>query len=106
MTADVSSAAAGDTTDPQALATIPEDYKYDDAANAKEMDTKDEETTENLDLTESHILVTTANKPHKACKEHVQDLLHWAHHREVTRPELFLDCMPQTFDLVRLWVGE
>ena len=66
MTADVSSAAAGDTTDPQALATIPEDSKYDDTANAKEMDTKDEETTENLNITKSHsILVTKANKPHK-----------------------------------------
>ena len=66
MTADVSSAAAGDTTDPQALATIPEDSKYDNTANAKEMDTKDEETTENLNITKSHsILVTTANKPHK-----------------------------------------
>ena len=66
MTADVSSAAAGDTTDPQALATIPEDSKYDNTANAKEMDTKDEETTENLNITKSQsILVTTANKPHK-----------------------------------------
>ena len=62
MTADVSSAAAGDTADPKALATIPEDFKHADTANAKEMDANDEETTENSsNHAKSHILVTTAN---------------------------------------------
>ena len=61
MTADVKSAAAGDATNPQGLATIPEDSQYADTANAKEMDANDEETTENSKPTKSHILVTTAN---------------------------------------------
>jgi hypothetical protein len=61
MAADVSSAVAGDTTDPQGLATIPEDSQYADTANAKEMDANDDETTENSSKhTKSHILVTTA----------------------------------------------
>jgi hypothetical protein len=45
MTADVSSAAAGDATDPEALATIPEDSKHEDAESHSK----------------SHILVTTVN---------------------------------------------
>ena len=62
MTADVSSAAAGDTTNPKALATIPEDHKHADTADAKEMDANDEETTENSsNHSKSHILVTTVN---------------------------------------------
>jgi hypothetical protein len=62
MAADVSSAVAGDTTDPQGLATIPEDSQYADTANAKEMDANDEEMTENSSKhTKSHILVTTTN---------------------------------------------
>ena len=62
MTADVSSAAAGDAADLKALAAIPEDSKHADTANAKEMDANDEETTENSsNHAKSHILVTTAN---------------------------------------------
>ena len=63
MTADVSSAAAGDTTDSKALAPIPENSKHADTENAKEMDANVEETTENSsNHAKSHILVTTANR--------------------------------------------
>ena len=62
MTADVSSAAAGDTTDSKALAPIPENSKHADTENAKEMDANDEEATENSsNHPKSHILVTTVN---------------------------------------------
>ena len=63
MTADVSSAAAGDTTDPKALAPIPENSKHAETENAKEMDANDEETTENSsNHSKSHILaVNTVN---------------------------------------------
>jgi hypothetical protein len=60
MAADVSSAVAGDTTDPQGLATIPEDSQYADTANAKEMDANDEETTEN---SSKHINLTSLSPP-------------------------------------------
>ena len=57
MTADTSSAANGDTTNPKALANIPEEPHDDDGINAEEMDTVDGEMDEDSNLTKSHIIV-------------------------------------------------
>ena len=60
MAADTSSAAAADTTDPKALAKIPEASKDVEQETSEEMDTIEAETTENSNLTKSHILIRFA----------------------------------------------
>ena len=57
MTADASSAANGDTTNPKTLANIPEEPHDEDTVNAEEMDTADDELNENSNLKKSHIIV-------------------------------------------------